>query len=115
GGRVTAKGAKSYIFEATLHGKTLRITIGDVRAWAIAKAQAEATRLKMLTDQGIDPRQQKAEQKAKHDAELREKKRKAVLVGEAWKSYLTHHEKRWGARHMADHVNLSQAGGQPKK
>ena len=27
--RVTATGAKSYIFETSLNGKTLRITIGD--------------------------------------------------------------------------------------
>lgn len=29
--RVTAAGAKSYIFETSLNGKTLRITIGDVK------------------------------------------------------------------------------------
>jgi hypothetical protein len=39
----------------------LRVTIGDVRTWAVGKAQAEATRLKALTDQGIDPRQVKAD------------------------------------------------------
>src|ERR1039458_945552 len=55
--RVTPAGARSYIFETRLHGKTLRRTIGDVRTWTIGKAQSEATRLKTLTDQGIDPRQ----------------------------------------------------------
>lgn len=30
--RVTAAGAKSYIFESRVHGKTLRCTIGDRRA-----------------------------------------------------------------------------------
>jgi integrase len=63
--RPTAAGAKSYIFETRLHGKTIRLTIGDVRTWTIGKAQGEATRLKALTDQGIDPRQQVIEQRAK--------------------------------------------------
>jgi hypothetical protein len=66
--RVTKAGAKSYIFEAWMHGKSLRVTIGDVRTWTVGKAQAEATRLKSITDQGIDPRQQALEQRAKAEA-----------------------------------------------
>lgn len=54
--RVTAAGARSYIFETSLHNKTIRLTIGDVRTWTVGKAQEEATRLKVLTDQGLDPR-----------------------------------------------------------
>src|SRR5271156_5089158 len=63
--RVTVGGTKSYIFETRLHGRTLRTTIGDVKTWTVSKAQDEATRLKTLTDQGIDPRQLEREQKAK--------------------------------------------------
>jgi integrase len=54
--RVTAAGARSYIFETSLHNKTIRLTIGDARTWSVGKAQEEATRLKVLTDQGLDPR-----------------------------------------------------------
>lgn len=113
--RVTAAGAKSFIFETRLHSKTLRITIGDVKTWPVGKAQAEATRLKTLTDQGIDPRQEKAEKQAQAEAAQAQAKQKAALVADAWTAYLAHHEKRWGARHMLDHLNLSQAGGEPKK
>lgn len=113
--RVTKAGAKSFIFEAWMHGKSLRVTIGDTRTWPIGKAQAEATRLKTLTDQGIDPRQQAAEQRTKAEAAKAEAKNKTVLVADAWTAYLAHHKKRWGARHMADHLNLSQAGGEPRK
>ncbi|MFO1385945.1 MAG: integrase family protein [Chitinivorax sp.] len=128
--RVSAGGAKSYVFESRLDGKTIRITIGDIRTWTIAKAQAEATRLKAMCDQGIDPRQQKAEQLAKNEAVREAAKvaafRESVTVSEAWQAYLayqqermalTHIEKgkKWGERHMADHLNLSQAGGEPKK
>ncbi len=113
--RVTKGGAKSFIFEAWMHGKSLRVTIGDIRTWSIGKAQAEATSLKTLTDQGIDPRQLAAEQQAKVEAAQAEAKSMTALVSDAWAAYLAHHEKRWGARHMADHQNLSQAGGEPKK
>ena len=40
--RVTTAGAKSYIFETKLHGKTIRITIGDVSNYSISKAQEVA-------------------------------------------------------------------------
>ena len=50
GVRVTAGGSKSYIFETRVHGRTMRTTIGDVKTWAIGKAQKEATRLRTLTD-----------------------------------------------------------------
>ena len=66
--RVTASGAKSYIFQTELYGKTIRMTIGDQRAWSISDAQAEASRLKVKTDQGIDPRQVEAEKRAAKEA-----------------------------------------------
>src|SRR5450759_354528 len=57
----TAAGAKSYIFQAKVKGKSMRLTIGDVGAWSIAIAQAEARRLQTVIDTGNDPRQVKAE------------------------------------------------------
>lgn len=128
--RVTASGTKSYIFQTDLHGKTIRLTIGDPRAWSLSDAQDEATRLKVMTDQCIDPRQQAAEQRAKNEAATTAKKaqetRETMRVSDAWEAYLayqkdeiqhTHIErgKRWGARHLRDHENLSQPGGEPKK
>ena len=56
--RVTA-GAKSFIFESKLNRQTVRMTIGDVRAWTLAAARDEARRLQTMIDQGIDPRQEK--------------------------------------------------------
>jgi integrase len=115
GFRVTAAGSKSYIFETWLHGRCLRVTIGDQRTWTLGKAQGEATRLKSLTDQGIDPRRLKAEQEAAAEAARLKDKSEAALVADAWEAYLKHHAKRWGARHLADHRNLSQAGGAKRK
>ena len=42
---------KRYIFQAKVNGKSMRVTIGDVNAWSIAKARAEARRLQVLIDQ----------------------------------------------------------------
>jgi integrase len=98
------------------------VTIGDVTTWPLdgqigndKTARAEARRLKTLTDQGIDPRQQAAEQRAKVEAVQATTKSKGATVADAWTAYLEHHEKRWGARHYADHLNLSQIGGEKKK
>lgn len=55
--RVTNTGAKSFVFEAKLERKTIRRTIGDVKAWTIESARSEANRLRVTLDTGIDPRE----------------------------------------------------------
>lgn len=113
--RVTAAGTKSYIFETRLHGKTLRITIGDTRTWAIGKAQAEATNLKFLTDKGIDPRQQKEERRTAADAAKLEAKRQDLTLGEVWPEYLKARKPKWSEGHYNDHVSMASIGGESKK
>ena len=53
--RATAAGAKSFVFEAKLQRKTIRRTIGDVRAWTIEQARTEANRMRVLIDAGTNP------------------------------------------------------------
>lgn len=113
--RVTPSGKKAFVFETKLNNKTMRVTIGDTRVWSIGKAQGEATRLKALTDQGIDPRMQKQESIAAQEAEQAAAKRKEECVAIPWAAYLNHFSTRWKSRHMTDHVNLSQKGGEVKK
>ena len=117
--RVSDGGSKSFIFESRLHGKTIRTTIGDIRTWTIAKAQAEAVRLKAMCDQGIDPRQGMADKKAaaeaKQASKRAEQQRASLLAREAWNAYLQAPHPKWGATHRQDHINLSQPGGEPKK
>lgn len=121
--RVTASGTKSYIFESRLNGKTIRITIGDIRTWAIGKAQAEATRLKALIDQGTDPRQVKAEQHAAREAARSaaeaEALRQSVTLGDVWSEYVADRiairEKGWSEHHIAAHRQMMQAGGEARK
>ena len=116
--RVTASGAKSYIFQTELHGKTIRLTIGDQRAWGISDAQAEAARLKVKTDQDIDPRQEAADQKAEKQAAEEAKKaqeaRETVAVGQAWGEYVETMQSTWGKLHLHDHMRAMQAGGEKR-
>jgi len=122
GVRVTAAGAKSYIFETRLHGKTLRITIGDVRTWVLSDAQAEATRLKAMTDQGFDPRQVLAERLAEEQAarEAREAEvagmlaqqvRESVTLGAVWAEYVAERSPHWSEHHIVAHRKIIQPGG----
>ena len=112
--RVTSAGAKSYIFETRLFGKTLRITIGDLKTWPVGKAQAEATRLKGLTDQGIDPRQLSADKKAAAEVAQAKAKQRDLTVAEAWSAYVADRTPAWGARHILDHANMIQLGGEQR-
>lgn len=113
--RVTPTGRKTYVFESRLHGKTLRITIGDVRAWTLANARAEATRLTLQVDSGQDPRELKREQQAERETQQAAAAVQAVTVGDAWGAYLADRRPHWGERHYQDHEKLARAGGEVAK
>lgn len=125
GVRATA-GAKGYIFQARAGGKTLRVTIGDVRSWTIPKAQAEARRLQMLIDSGQDPRQVKSDAlagaQALRDAKDAEKAaqlkqegidqaKRELIARVAWNAYLAAPHPKWGAQHRIDHAIAANEGG----
>lgn len=110
--RVTAAGAKAYIFQGRLHGASLRVTIGSPSAWPLKKAQTEARRLQTLIDQGIDPRAVEAQKAAEAHAERAKSKRKAATVGDAWADYVATRRHTWGERHAQDHaVMMAQKSG----
>ena len=119
--RATA-GSKSFIFESKLNRKTIRWTIGDIRAWRIDDARSEARRLQTLIDQGIDPRevdrQRKAEEALRQEekkAHLLDEQRQHLTFGDAWLVYIEARRSKWGERHLQDHVKLAQTGGEPVK
>ena len=107
-------GAKAFIFEAKLNRQTVRVTIGDPRAWNLDDARAEARRLQTLIDQGIDPRQEKAERIAATEAKREEARRTEAPALEAWNAYLEARASRWSPRTLSDHQRLSDAGGKIK-
>ena len=110
--RVTASGAKAYVFEAKLNKQTIRHTLGDVRAWSIEQARQEAYRLRVSIDAGIDPREVRRQLEAAQAAEKVAAAVQAVTVGEVWAVYLEARRPKWGERHYADHLKLSRAGGE---
>jgi len=105
--RVTQKKAKSFIFQARLYGKTMRITIGGLDIWTLGQAQAEARRLKVLTDQGVDPRDERAKLMAKAHAE----RLKGIRALEVWGKYIEARSHHWGNRHKNDHSDMARLGG----
>ncbi len=116
--RVTTSGNRTYIFESSLKGKTIRMTIGDPRTWALGKAQKEATRLKGMTDKGEDPRQVIADkQAAKVEAQAEQEAQQAretVTVSKAWDDYIATMKPTWGNLHLNDHYKAMQAGGEKR-
>lgn len=117
--RATAKGSKAFIFQGKLNGATIRTTIGNPRTWDLSKAQAEARRLKVITDGGDDPRQVAAMKRlttsnAKVKAaetELRE----SVTLRQAWGDYVNERTPQWQSDHIAAHRKIIQKGGEPRK
>jgi integrase len=115
GVRVTENAARSYIFEARVHGKTVRVTIGDVRSWPLAKARAEARGLATLVDRGIDPRDEADQKRVEAGAAQAEERRNSLLFAAVWQTYIATNKGRWGERHRAAHRYFAQAGGEKKR
>jgi len=122
--RATA-GAKAYIYQGRLNGKSLRVTIGDVSIWSLEEyrhpktgevitpgARQETRRLQAIIDQGRDPREVKAAITAA-DVSRREKARQdeAPSLG-AWGVYIQARSAKWSARHKVDHETMSRDGGE---
>lgn len=117
--RVTGAGAKSFVFEAKLNRQTIRRTIGDVRAWTIEAARAEANRLRVTFDAGTDPREVERQQQADKAAAKAAAMAQALTVGEVWPLYLENGKPKrrdaWKPRYRADLVAMAGAGGVKKK
>ena len=118
--RVTAAGAKSFVYEAKLNRQTIRRTIGDVKLWSIEQARTEARRLAVVLDSGQDPReierQQQATQaadKAAAAAKVEADKVAALTVGEVWTAYIEQRRPFWGELHYRDHIDKAKPGGLP--
>jgi len=114
--RVTSGGAKSFVFEARAKGSnTKRYTIGDAASWTLGAARAEARRMRVLMDQGIDPKQEAREQQEQAVREQNERARELLTVGALWSVYVAERKPFWGERSFIEHGKMSQAGGRAYK
>lgn len=125
--RISQTGKKSFFFEKRLHGKTIRFPIGNI---PFDKVQELAYDLQHKFALSIDPRQER-EEKGLAQAKVKEQKkvqadRERVLVKDAWEDYIKYQKslmplkglakgKKWGDRHLQDHLNMTQEGGIPHK
>lgn len=123
--RVTAAGAKSFVFEQSLNGRTIRRTLGSVTAHSIAAAQLWAKEQSALIDRGHDPREldrmaseQRAramsEAEAQASQEAADRIANAVTVGAVWQRYLAERQPKWSARTYADHLKMTSEGGEDR-
>lgn len=117
--RVTAAGAKSFVFEAKLNRQTIRRTIGDVRAWTIEAARQEANRLRVTLDAGTDPRELERQQQADKEQAQAAATAQAVTVGDIWPRYLQEGKPKrrdaWKPGYRASLDVMAAPGGVPKK
>jgi integrase len=117
--RATKGGSKSYIHQGKLNTKDVRITIGNVKAWDISAARQESRKLQTMFDGNIDPREVESDRKIQHEARrVRDKSMSDDLLF-PWNEYIQENTNKirdpWGARHIADHVNMSSLGGEKRK
>jgi hypothetical protein len=107
--RATSNGAKSYVCQAKLHGKDIRITLGSTNVWMIGDAREAANRFKVTVDQGVDPRALAADARAAAQAASTEKLAERVLARTAWDAYLKAPHPKWGKTHRRDHEMANQS------
>ena len=121
--RVTANGAKAFVYEAKIQGKAFSRTLGKYPLMSIEEAKAAARDLaRIVKTEKTDPRALEREQeaaKAERDAaavvaaegERVKARAAATTVGEVWAEYLAERRMHWGNTHYKDHVKLARAGG----
>lgn len=117
--RVTPTGRKTYVFESRLDGATIRINLGTVADWPIEKARTKAQGLKMLVDDGKDPREIERQQQADKAAAKAAAAAQALTVGDVWPLYLEQGRPKrkdaWKPRYLADLKAMASTGGEKKK
>ncbi|NMM13200.1 MAG: integrase family protein [Rhodoferax sp.] len=116
--RATPTGRKTYVFEARLHGSTIRINIGTLADWPIKQARTKAQGLKMLVDAGTDPREVERDRQTAKASDKAAATAQAVTVGDVWPRYLEEGKpKRKDAfkpRYRADLETMAAPGGVKK-
>lgn len=118
--RVTKAGGKHWQFETRLRsGKLFTRALGEWPTISINDAKAEAHRLRGLTEQGLDPRDQERQQLAVKSAAIVTAKAQALTVGDIWSRYLSEGKPKrkdaWKPGYRASLDVMSSPGGVQKK
>ena len=110
------KSTKAFIFQGKLKdGRTVRATIGDVRAWGIDDARREARRLQMLIGQGHDPREVQRGIIAESVERIERERFRQAPALQAWAEYIASRRHQWSETYARQHEQAAQAGGEPRR
>jgi len=117
--RVTANGAKSFVYEAKLNGKAISRTLGKFPLMAIEEAKDQARELaRTVKNDKQDPRELERQQETAKAASKAAAAVQAVTVGDVWPRYLEEGKpKRKDAfkpRYRADLEAMAAPGGVKK-
>lgn len=113
---------KTFVFQAELHGKSVRITIGEYPAWRLdgtansktPNARRRARELRGMIDQGIDPRQIEQQAKAEFEQQQQEENRQQFTLAQLWDAYVDANKARWSTHHLDAHSRLIHRGGEAR-
>lgn len=98
--RVTAAGAKSFVFEKKLNRQTIRRTIGAVSDWTIEAARKEAQALAVTLDKGDDPRElDRTKEEAKAQAKAEKERAAKFTFGALMADYANELERQGKTSH----------------
>ena len=117
--RVTANGAKAFVYEAKLGGKAISRTLGRWPITTIEEAKAKARDLQrtVKTDKQ-DPRELERRQSSEKAAQALQALASAVTVGAAWNRYIVEGSPKrrdaWKPRYFTDMTKMAAPGGEKK-
>jgi integrase len=117
--RVTANGAKAFVYEAKLNGKAISRTLGRFPLTSIAEAKAKARDLaRTVKNDKLDPRELDRQQAAVQAAQQNQQTANAVTVTSAWSRYTMEGSPKrrddWKPRYVADMAKMVALGGKEK-
>lgn len=111
--RAYSSGKKTYIFQASINGKTKRAVIGPVDSFDINEARDKANEYQKNAKNFISPTKVKREKAAIELAEEQEELRGIIKLKQVWLEYVESNKSRWGEKHYNDHLKSIQEPNQP--
>lgn len=115
GVRLKPNGKPSFVFQGSLLGESIRVTIGRCATLTIPEAKAESVRLQKMINDGLDPRLEKAKTLAATVAAQNEKRKVGVTVGQVWADYMARGTakkgREWAVSYMEKRKNAMSPGG----
>ena len=104
--QISRFGSKSWILRYTLNQKKRDMGLGPLADWTLAEARERAKKYRQLVDDGIDPIDQRDQEKARMHAQRLEADRKRRSFEECAKEYHAANKDDWkNAKHADQWIN----------